>query len=322
MSRSGLIAAACRGPLVVAGGMAQPLAGFAAPCLEVLNLEQPRAVRAVHRRYLEAGARVIRTNTAAASPERLDRWRMHDEAFIVSYMAAEHAAGTACAVAAETGIERWVLGVARVEARVRHLGFLPLARVEAAARTMASGLAGGGADAILVETNQDGARLAAAVDGVRRGMADAGRSLPVLLTLRYDPLFATPQRDRITAELARAAAAAAGLGIAGLGIANADLVDGWPGTLRAAARAFPGPLHVEAAPASHDLGEILADPVLGARLALVGGGASPEDTARLCDRLRSSPGRGGPVDPASAAAANDTAPHANTGPARRPKGTR
>ena len=29
------------------------------------------------------------------------------------------------------------------------------------------------ADAIVVETNQDGARLAAALDGVRRGMADA-----------------------------------------------------------------------------------------------------------------------------------------------------
>lgn len=322
MSRSDIMAAARRGPLPVSGGMAEPLAGFAAPCLEVLNLEQPRAVRAAHRRYLEAGARVLRTNTAGASPERLDRWRMHDEAFIVSYMAAEHAVGTARAVAAETGIERWVLGVARVEARVRHLGFLSLARVEAAARTMASGLAGGGVDAILVETNQDGARLAAAVDGVRRGMADAGRSLPVLLTLRYDPLFTAPQRDRITAELAGAAAAAAGLGIAALGIANADLADGWPETLRAAARAFPGPLHVEAAPASRDLGVILADPVLGARLALVGGGAGPEDTVRLCDRLRSSPGRGGAVDPVPAAAANDRTPHSETGPARRPKGFR
>lgn len=322
MSRDGLIAAVRRGPLPVSGGLAEPLAGFAAPCLEVLNLEQPRAVRAVHRRYLEAGARVLRTNTAGASPERLDRWRMHDEAFIVSYMAAEHACETARAVAAETGIERWVLGVARVEARVRHLGFLPLARVEAAARTMASGLAGGGVDAILIESNQDGARLAAAVDGARRGMADAGRALPLLLTLRYDPLFAVPQRDRITAELSGAAAAAAGLGIAALGIANADLADGWPQTLHAAARAFPGPLHVEAAPASRDLGTILADPVLGPRLALVGGGADPEDTGRLCDRLRSSPGRGGGVDPDLAAAIDIAANDATNAPNRRPRGTR
>lgn len=302
--------------LPVSGGLAEPLAGFHAPCLEVLNLEQPRAVRAAHRRYLEAGARVLRTNTAGASPQRLDRWQMHDEAFIVSYMAAEHAAETARAVAAETGVTRWVLGVARLEARVRQLGFLPLDRVESAARTMASGLAGGGADAILVESNQDGARLAAAMAGARRGMADAGRSVPVLLTLRYDALSGTPHRDRVTAELAGAAAAAAGLGIAAVGVANADLADPWVDTLRTVARAFPGPLQVEAGPGSRELPLLLADPVLAPRLALVGGGGTPEDTERLCERLRSF--RGGDARSARPFAANDT----DTVPVRRPRETR
>lgn len=305
-----------RAPLPVSGGMAEPLAGFAAPCLEVLNLEQPRAVRAVHRQYLESGARVLRTNTAGASPQRLDRWQMHDEAFIVSYMAAEHAAETARAVAAETGVPRWVLGVARVEARVRQLGFLSLDQVETAARTMASGLAGGGADAILIETNQDGGRLAAAMAGVRRGMADAGRSLPVLLTLRYDPMLGTPHRDRVTVDLAAAAAAAAGLGIAVLGVANADLAEPWADTLRTLGRAFPGPLLAEAGPGSRDLAAVLADPALAARLALVGGGSTPEDTGRLCERLRSF--RGGTARELPFPAANDTV----TVPVRRPRGTR
>lgn len=304
-------------PLPVSGGMAEPLAGFAAPCLEVLNLEQPRAVRAVHRQYLDAGARVVRTNTAGGSPQRLDRWQMHDEAFIVSYMAAEHAAESARAVTAETGIARWVLGVARVEARVRQLGFLPIGVVEAAARTMASGLAGGGADAIVVESNQDGARLAAAMAGVRRGMADAGRSLPVLLTLRYDPLFAAPHRDRVTTDLARAAAAAAGLGVAAVGVANADLAEPWVDTLRAVARAFPGALQVEAGPGSRDLGAVLGDPVLAGRLALVGGGSTPEDTERLCARLSSFRG-GAASGSVPFLAANDTV----TVPVRRPRETR
>ena len=84
--------------------------------------------------------------------------------------------------------------------------------------------------------------------------------MPVLLTLRYDALFATPHRDRVTEELAGAAAAAAGLGVAALGIANTDLADGWAATIRAVARAFPGPLMVEAAPTSRDLTAILNDP--------------------------------------------------------------
>lgn len=309
------MAAARAAPLLVSGGLAGPLTGHGASCLEVLNLVQPRAVRAAHGRYLAAGARVIRTNTAGASPERLDRYRMHDEAFIVSYMAAEHAVQLACAAAAETGVPRWTLGVARVEARVRQLGFLPVDRVEAAARTMASGLAGGGVDAIVVETNQDGARLIAAFDGVRRGMADAGRRVPILLTLRYDALFATPHRDRVTVELARAAAAAAGLGAAALGVANADLAESWPDTLRAVARAFPGALMVEAAPNSRDLATVLADPILAPRLALVGGGGSPEDTLQLGERL--SPVR----RPAAPADRLPTANDAEALPARRPKGT-
>ncbi len=314
MTAAGFITAARGAPLPVSGGLGDTLAGLGASCLEVLNLEQPRAVRAAHMAYLAAGARVLRTNTAAASPEGLDRWRMHDEAFIVCYMAAEHAVECARAAAAETGIDRRVLGVARVESRVRQLGFLSLDRVEAAARTMAAGLAGGGADAIVVEINQDHARLAAAIDGVRRGMADAGRSLPVLLTLRYDPMFAPPHRDRVTDDLARAAAAAAGLGIAALGIANADLADGWAATLRAVARAYPGALQVETSPASSDLTEVLDDPFLAPRLALVGGGASPNDTARLCARLASRQGR--QDDSARPPAANDRI----AVPARRPKG--
>ena len=314
MTAAGFIAAARGAPLPVSGGLGDALAGLGASCLEVLNLEQPRAVRAAHMAYLAAGATVIRTNTAAASPERLDRWRMHDEAFIVCYLAAEHAAECARAAAAETGVARRVLGVARVESRVRQLGFLSLDRVEAAARTMAAGLAGGGADAVVVEINQDRARLAAAMDGTRRGMADAGRSLPVLLTLRYDPMFAPPHRDRVTDDLARAAAAAAGLGVAAIGIANADLADGWAATLRAVARAYPGPLLVEASPASPELAEILDDRFLAPRLALVGGGASPADTVRLRARLASPPRRHDDPGPPTAAANDRFAV-----PARRPK---
>lgn len=277
---------------LLAGGLDRILAAEDAPCLELLNITRPLAVRAAHDRCLDAGAEVIRTNTSGGSPERLDRYRMHDEAFIVSYMAAEHAVKSARMSAEKTGRPRWVLGVARVEGRTRLTGFLSLDRVEAAGRTMASGLSGGGADAILIESIQDPARLAAAVDGVRRGLADANQSLPILLTLRFDPFFASPTataRDRVTRDLAAAAATAAGLGIDALTVARADLADGWLETLRTLADAYSGPLFVDGDPGRDVMVRALRDPILGPRVAMVGGGVSPERIAALQEILCTAP---------------------------------
>lgn len=288
---------------LISGGMAEPLGRIGAPCLELLNITNPREVRAAHDRYLAAGARVLRTNTANASPERLDRYQMDDEAFIVSYMAAEHARDAVTRARKADGIARSVLGVARVETRFGTSGFLSLNRVEAATRTMASGLAGGGADAILLEAAQDPARLTAAVAGARHGMADAGRIVPIHLKLRYDPLFSVPSRARVTSDLVAAASQAAGLNLAGLALAPVNLVDGWRDTLGAIARVFGGPLFAESAGGLSDLAGLISDPVIGPRLAMIGGGLTPADTV-LLDRLLAQAGR--PASPSVGIAANDT----------------
>ena len=171
---------------------------------------------------------------------------MHDEAFIVSYMAAEHASKAA----RECGQERRVMGVARVEALAPLIGFLPLDRVEAAARTMASGLVGGGADMLLLETAQCPARIVAAMDGARRGMADAGRSVPVLVKLRYETRLGVLAKDAITDSLARAAAAVAGIGAQGLALASDNLDRPYVESLRAVADAYRGALFVDLSPSS------------------------------------------------------------------------
>ncbi|WPZ36624.1 homocysteine S-methyltransferase family protein [Thalassobaculum sp. OXR-137] len=234
------------GPALVSGGFGKLSARAGASCLEELNITDPKAVIELHRWHLDEGADILRTNTGGASPERLDRYRMHDEAFIVSYMAAEHASKAA----REHGGGRRVMGVARVEALAPLIGFLPLDRVEAAARTMASGLVGGGADMLLLETAQCPARIVAALDGTRRGMADAGRSVPVLVKLRYETRLGALARDAITDSLARAAAAVAGIGAHGLALAPDNLDRPFAETLWATAEAYRGPLFVDLAPTS------------------------------------------------------------------------
>lgn len=233
-------------PALVSGGFGELSSLAGASCLEELNITAPRAVIDVHRRHLDSGAEILRTNTGGASPERLDRYRMHDEAFIVSYMAAEHASKAV----RSHGAGQRVMGVARVEALAPLIGFLPLDRVEAAARTMASGLVGGGADLLLLETAQCPSRIAAAMDGARRGMADAGRSVPVIVKLRYEVRLSAPVRASVTDDLARAAATAAGIGAHAVAVAPGNLDKPFPQTLRAVAAAYRGPLFLDLAPSS------------------------------------------------------------------------
>lgn len=233
-------------PALVSGGFGE-LSGLAGSCcLEELNITAPSAVVDLHRRHLEAGADILRTNTGGASPERLDRYRMYDEAFIVSYMAAEHASK---AIRNAGGGQR-VMGVARVEALAPLVGFLPLDRVEAASRTMASGLVGGGAGLLLLETAQCPARIAAAMDGVRRGMADAGRSVPVIVKLRYETRLGALARAAVTEDLARAASVAAGVAAHAVAVAPDNLDKPFASTLKHVAAAFGGPLFLDLAPSS------------------------------------------------------------------------
>jgi len=263
---------------ILSPGFADLRGRVGAECAELLNITEPRAVRAEHVRHLSLGATALRTNTAAASPERLDRFRMHDEAFITSYMAAEHARD------AVKGTKATVIGVARVESRSPSLGFLPLDQVHQAARTMVSGLAGGGSDRILLEAAQDPARLLAAIEGARHGMADAGRSLPIWLKLRYDPLFAPPFCERVSHDLKAAASLAAGLNLAALSVAPVNLVGSWADTLESVARVYAGPLFADGIPDRRALEAVLRNPTCRNRLIAVGGQPPADFAGLLPDR--------------------------------------
>ena len=55
---------------LISGGMAEPLGGIGAPCLELLNITQPREVRAAHDlRPIRNAMPKTRTNTALAVPK-------------------------------------------------------------------------------------------------------------------------------------------------------------------------------------------------------------------------------------------------------------
>jgi 5-methyltetrahydrofolate--homocysteine methyltransferase len=139
------------------------------------NLENPDAVRALHRSYIEAGADLILTNTFGGSAVRLKREGLDDRAVEINRAAAtiaREAAGTAVLVVGDIG---------PTGAMLAPLGTLTFEDAVAAFAEQAGALAEGGADAILIETMSDLEEARAAVEGARQAT-----DLPIITTMSFD----------------------------------------------------------------------------------------------------------------------------------------
>ncbi len=146
------------------GTMLQPagLPSGAAP--ERWNLENPQAVRDLHRAYIEAGADIVLTNTFGGSRPKLEKDGLGDRA--------REVAGDQVIVLGDIGPTGRLL---------EPPGDLPLAEAVSAFADQAAGLAEGGVDVIIIETMSDLEEAKAAVEGVKQ-VTD----LPILVTMSFD----------------------------------------------------------------------------------------------------------------------------------------
>ena len=171
---------AAGGAVVVDGGMGTLLqergieAGVAG---ELWNVERPDDVRAIHRAYAEAGARVLTTNTFGGTRPRLDMHglgdRVHEINAAAARLAREVADGHDVLVAGDLGPTGELMAP---------LGTMEPADAQALFAEQLEGLAEGGIDLVLIETMSDLAEVEAAVAAARSVVPD----LPVLATLSFD----------------------------------------------------------------------------------------------------------------------------------------
>lgn len=139
------------------------------------NLENPDAIRTLHRNYIEAGANLILTNTFGGSRPRLQMEGLGDQVHEINLAAAR----LACEVA---GDEVVVLGdMGPTGQLMQPMGTLTYEDAVAAFAEQAAALAEGGVDAILIETMSDLNEAKAAVEGTRQ-VTD----LPILATMSFD----------------------------------------------------------------------------------------------------------------------------------------
>jgi 5-methyltetrahydrofolate--homocysteine methyltransferase len=170
------------GPLLADGAMGTMLFAnglqFGDPP-EVWNLTQPEVVRRIHRGYLEAGSRIIMTNTFGGNRLRLGLHGLSERVDHLNRTAAilaraeVRAAGETALVAGDIGPSGEI---------VQPLGTLDYDIAVDVFREQAASLVAGGVDLIWIETMSDLNEIKAAIEGVRR----VAPGIALVTTMTFD----------------------------------------------------------------------------------------------------------------------------------------
>ena len=144
------------------------LARGAKGALEMLNVEQPSAVEALHEEYIEAGADIITTNTICADALSLAEYGLQERSYELARAGAEVARRVADKYST-TEHPRLVAG--SVGPTTRNLTLAHDTSVEQMAKVYSDvirGLKDGGADIILIESVMDAANAKVAIEECRK----------------------------------------------------------------------------------------------------------------------------------------------------------
>lgn len=146
---------------------------------ELWNIEQPERVAAVHKAYLEAGSRILLTNTFGGSRFRLSLHKLEHRVAELNLAAVKILRG----VIADSGVKALVAGdIGPSGGLLEPLGDMTYEAAVDAFAEQASALIEGGVDVIWIETMAALEEVKAAIDGVRRFSAD----IPIITTMTFD----------------------------------------------------------------------------------------------------------------------------------------
>ena len=170
------------GPILADGAMGTML--FAAGLQfgdppEMWNLTQPDVVRRVHRGYIDAGSKILLTNTFGGNRLRLSlhgnekRVSEFNQMAAIVLRAELDAAGSDALMAGDIGPSGSIMAP---------LGTLDPDEAIDVFAEQATALVAGGVDVIWVETMSDLAEVKAAIEGVRRVAPD----IPLIATMTFD----------------------------------------------------------------------------------------------------------------------------------------
>ena len=163
----------------------------------LVNLTQPKLIASICQSYIDAGARVVATNSFNANRISQADYGAEHLVHDINFAAARVIRETADAASASDGVVRFVVGALGPTNKTlslspdvndpgyREVDFDTVAEVY---REQAAALIEGGADFILIETVFDTLNAKAAIYGVKQLEAELGREVPLMLSMTLTDL--------------------------------------------------------------------------------------------------------------------------------------
>ena len=159
---------------------------------DLLSITQPEIIKEIHRKYLDAGADIIETNTFSSTSVAQADYQMEDLAYELNYESARIAKEVAIEVTSENPDKpRFVAGAlgptnktASISPDVNQPGFrgITFDELATAYKEQARGLMEGGADILLVETIFDTLNAKAALFAIQELFDETDKELPVMVS--------------------------------------------------------------------------------------------------------------------------------------------
>lgn len=159
---------------------------------DLLSLTQPGAIKEIHRKYLEAGADIIETNTFSGTTIAMADYAMEELVYELNYESAKLAKEVAAEFSRkEPHKPRFVAGsmgptnkTASMSPDVNDPGFraVTFEELRVAYKQQAEALLDGGADILLVETVFDTLNAKAALFAIEEIKEERGLDIPIMLS--------------------------------------------------------------------------------------------------------------------------------------------